>query len=346
MYVKKIYGFDYIKIIAASLIVLHHYQQVFVCQFSGFNFYGGRIGFGYLVELFFTISGFLTIYSDKKKICAEKFGGGHLLHKLIRVCPMAIISIFVCLILKTIQSVQLHDNQLALLWNVKALVANFMLLFAGYPYFEMIGINNPIWYICVLIQCYVVYYILDWFVQKFNLKRCVIYIFILLSCMVLYYFKLLNEASFRGITSFAIGILLFIMGNFTTEYIHNKRQLIGRICMLLIVAFCPLIFLGIKQRWILQFLLYPLLVFGCYHLDLKGNTLISKASDISFDVYIWHYPLMVCMQIICLRIEVIHSYNIMFMFLLLSWCYAFVLWKYIDLPLRRLGRRLYKIYGK
>lgn len=63
---NKIYGFDYAKIIAASFLLFHHYQQVFDCQFSGINFYGGKIGFGLLVELYFTISGFLTLYSEQR----------------------------------------------------------------------------------------------------------------------------------------------------------------------------------------------------------------------------------------------------------------------------------------
>lgn len=64
MQTKKIFGFDYIKIIAASLLVFHHYQQVFACKFAGINFYEGHIQFGFLVELFFTISGYLTLYAE------------------------------------------------------------------------------------------------------------------------------------------------------------------------------------------------------------------------------------------------------------------------------------------
>lgn len=68
---NKIFGFDYAKIIAASFLVFHHYQQVFGCQFSDINFYGGKIGFGLLVELFFTISGFLTLYSEQRQMSAR-----------------------------------------------------------------------------------------------------------------------------------------------------------------------------------------------------------------------------------------------------------------------------------
>jgi len=47
---KRTNSFHYVKIFAASAIVLHHYQQVFTAHFQGINFYGGRLNFGYLVE--------------------------------------------------------------------------------------------------------------------------------------------------------------------------------------------------------------------------------------------------------------------------------------------------------
>ena len=62
---RNIQGFDILKIVSATLIVFHHYQQVFKVRFNGINFYDGAFNFGYLVELFFIISGILTLYSDK-----------------------------------------------------------------------------------------------------------------------------------------------------------------------------------------------------------------------------------------------------------------------------------------
>ena len=60
---SDIWLFDIIKPVAATLIVFHHYQQVFKCVFPGINFYDGFFNFGYFVELFFMISGFLTLYT-------------------------------------------------------------------------------------------------------------------------------------------------------------------------------------------------------------------------------------------------------------------------------------------
>jgi len=56
---KRNYGLDFLKIVATILIVFHHYQQVLNVEFAGINFFGGKFYFGYLVELFFLISGFL-----------------------------------------------------------------------------------------------------------------------------------------------------------------------------------------------------------------------------------------------------------------------------------------------
>lgn len=48
---------DFIKIVATSLIVCHHFQQVLEVKFEYINFFYGSFYFGYLVEMFFIISG-------------------------------------------------------------------------------------------------------------------------------------------------------------------------------------------------------------------------------------------------------------------------------------------------
>jgi len=59
---------DFLKIIATILIVFHHYQQALNVEFTQINFFGGKFYFGYLVELFFLISGFLMFnYIEKIK---------------------------------------------------------------------------------------------------------------------------------------------------------------------------------------------------------------------------------------------------------------------------------------
>ena len=57
---------DIMKISGATLIVLHHYQQGTGIVLRHIAFYGGKFNFGYVVELFFLISGLLTYRTFKK----------------------------------------------------------------------------------------------------------------------------------------------------------------------------------------------------------------------------------------------------------------------------------------
>ena len=73
---ERYYNLDLIKSIAAVFIVFHHYQQMANVKFDGINFFGGSFYWGYLVELFFLISGFVMAVSDRKgKNIIQKFLG-------------------------------------------------------------------------------------------------------------------------------------------------------------------------------------------------------------------------------------------------------------------------------
>lgn len=57
---QRDYTLDFIKICATIIIIFHHYQQVTGAFFENkINFWNGKFYFGYVVELFFILSGFL-----------------------------------------------------------------------------------------------------------------------------------------------------------------------------------------------------------------------------------------------------------------------------------------------
>lgn len=65
---QREYSLDFIKILATVFIVFHYYQQVIGVYFDkGINFYNGKFYFGYMVELFFVLSGYF-MYSYIEKI--------------------------------------------------------------------------------------------------------------------------------------------------------------------------------------------------------------------------------------------------------------------------------------
>ena len=79
METKRKNGLDILRIIATVLIIFHHYQQA-VGDFQGsrISFYSGRFYFGYIVELFFVMSGFLAFhYAEKIQKALDNWGEYH-----------------------------------------------------------------------------------------------------------------------------------------------------------------------------------------------------------------------------------------------------------------------------
>lgn len=267
---------------------------------------------------------------------------------------MIFIAILMCLLFKTCISIISADGALADLWNIKTLIANFGLVFSGYPYFEMMGINNPVWYICVLIQCYILYYLLEWILRKKMIgKNCyvrlVIYISVILLSMLYYHHGILNGATFRGFVSFSIGILLYIINEEVKSrgIINDSSRILVNLALFIAALLsCTVVGLGIDQREVLQFFVFPLLVWIMININFPRIDIISKLGDISFELYIIHYPLMVLLQLILSITGFLcdNSYFTMLLFLICSWYIAWLMWKFLDLPMRIRIKELEKKY--
>ena len=95
-----------------------------------------------------------------------------------------------------------------------------------------------------------------------------------------------------------------------------------------------------------SFAVFPIFVFGLINLNIEVPKAVSQLGDISFEVYIFHYPLMVLIQLISeiTGFYISHSYLIMILFLVFVWIAAWLMWKLLDLPLRRKMRELEKRY--
>ena len=325
---KNILGLDILKVLSASLIVFHHYQQVFKVQFEGINFYEGAFNFGYLVELFFMISGFLTLYSAK--------AGGilrELMHKLQRIFPMAMLACVFTLLVKSVRS-----ENLSALWNVKTLMANFLLIFSGWPYFSMIGINNPTWYLCILVQCYLMYYFLRWIKEKLQVCWVIVTAVLVVLVFLGKNTGVMQSSTFRGMEAFFIGVSLCEI----KDKISKKMWVAGCACL---ISLALLILLPSQQRRIVVLIVFPVLILLSAWWDCAENQAVHRTANqlsrISFEVYIWHYPLMALEQMIA-RVwgfEVKRTYFSMLSFTLLIWLLAWPLYKYVERPINEMIRK-------
>jgi len=86
------YNLDLLKVIATIFILFHHYQQYICGSFTnGLNFYGGIYNFGYMVELFFILSGYF-MFPYIREIQLNKSFKSFFMPRYLRLIPLVAIA--------------------------------------------------------------------------------------------------------------------------------------------------------------------------------------------------------------------------------------------------------------
>lgn len=322
---QREYSLDVIKIIATVIIIFHHYQYVTGAKFEqGINFLDGKFYFGYVVELFFVLSGyFMYPYIDKIKSGKIKF---HVffLKRWFRFAPLVTLSaitfeIFLVCYRHLYQVPWMDIN--TTFWGT---VLSSVLMQAGWG-FSNHCVNDPIWYISVLMLCSVIFYGLVYIAKRKNIP--VIYLFIIMILIGVsidtYGINLpfLTTSSSRGYYAFFSGIILaWILQN-------NAISIKAEIISILIVLGIPLLiiyhndFMSAGINYTMTFIYYPALivVFKSRILSVLCNwRIIGVLGKISFDVYVWHNPFYILLYIV---IKVFH-WNLDLLSVKTMVCYA------------------------
>ena len=217
---RHFYSLDFLKIISTFIIVFHHYQQVTETVYDkGINFYYGRFYFGYFVELFFIISGFLTykyisLIKNDSLIFKDFF-----IKKTFRYYISVPITVISFAFIECLYYLKFHFMTINRFDIFNIISSCFLVQHWGL--FDNPMLNNPIWYISVLIFCYIVFYFICWFSKIFKFDET--YFFILFVLIGLYIkfqdlnLLFLNSYLYRGYVSFFLGLLLFKIYN-TIQY--------------------------------------------------------------------------------------------------------------------------------
>ena len=323
-------GLDLLKALAATCIVFHHYQQVFQCRFPAFNFFGGKFIVGYVVELFFMISGFLALYMlspEKTRFVRE------LLHKFLRIYPIPTLACLAALLIKSASAYLAADRAaLEKLWRAKTLFANFLLVFRGWTRFTMTGVNNPTWYLCILIHCYVLFYAMAWLADRCRIKRIFLFAAIVAVELLLKRRDVICEEGVRGLESFFLGVFLCSM----VQWRPPKKSLVAALGIAGTIVSVLLILnkSDWKQNYIVSFGIYPWLILAAYVFPWKSE-LARKLGKISFDVFVWHYPLIALERLI---LELLHftpnrNHFTMLLFGAFVWAFSWLMYSFAEKPL-------------
>lgn len=338
---KYLGGLDALKIFATLGIVFHHYQQDFGVRFKEFNFYGGLFDFGLLVELFFMISGFLLRYNDdnEDKDYILKFT-----KKIIRLWPMAAISSAFVIFLGFESKILLgkwYEEISVSIWNW---FISIFLLFQGNAFGDVYGLNNPVWYLCVLLICYVIYYFICFRCCNITIERIFFILMIFVGSGIIQYGISLPFATIqngRGYVAFFIGVILCdVCRNISQKKVLLCATIGGGFFMgLLIFAYETV---NANLRMILNFVIYPTIIVWAVCLEfvnrICNNKIINFFGKTSYEVYIWHYPFTLLINILAayFSIEIKHTYGTMLAYAILIEIIAVFVYKLVENPLTKL----------
>lgn len=335
------YSLDVIKILATIIIVFHHYQQTIGGHFKFIDFYGGKFYFGYIVELFFLLSGyFMYRYIDKIKngLNFKKF----FKKRYLRFFPLVALTSIVYSVLLYIYTNVLHLKWFGYKVSLWGTIISSLCISEGFGLSNPC-INYPNWYISVLLICFIVFYIL---VQiSIKNKIPINYLFIIMIIIGFgirtYNIKLpfMTPNVARGYYSFFFGLLLY---DILMKYKINR--FIKIISLLFVILIPILIHYDIPifkdVNYLMTFLYYPalIIIFKYTRINkLFKKSFISTISEVTFDVYLWHNVLLLfmCLLIKAFKITInLASLKIMICFTIASFIVGFVSYYVFEKPIK------------
>ena len=295
---RRDHALDFIKVVAILLIVFHHYQQDSGAYFDwGINFYHGNFYFGYVVELFFILSGMFMLPYIKRigdGLTLKRF----YLKRALRLLPLVAIAACAYEFMVLIYWHTFHERLFDKTFDLWGIVIDSLGVQDGWV-FANPGVNNPTWYVSVLLLCYLVFYLTTTLAHRLKVSPYYLYGAVVLWGIAINTYELdlpfMTYTSGRGYWAFFTGVLLAAAFKARPNL---PKPLVG-ICAFILVTFPALIHFrpDIESlRYLLVFIFYPSLIVIARVPQV--NRLfefkwIETLSKVSFDVYIWH---VVCLQ--------------------------------------------------
>ncbi len=305
---KRDYSLDFIKIIATVFIIFHHYQQVTGVYFeNGINFCNGKFYFGYMVELFFVLSGFF-MYSYIEKIQRLEISFPKFYFKRLgRLFPLLLMGAIGYEVLLVIYQSLYQSTWFDLKPNFWGIVISSLGIQDGWA-LPNPCVNNPTWYISVLMLCYVIFYFIVYLAKRLSIKPQYLFLFMIFLGMGINTYGInlpfLNASSCRGYYAFFFGLLLAGVIN---EYDFGIFLSMISIAILAVITYLIVNhyeFMSNGINYIMTFIYYPALIILCKSkivAKILNRKFIGTLGKISFDVFIWHNPFYLLLYI-CIKI--------------------------------------------
>lgn len=351
MAAQRVYALDFLKIVATLLIVLHHYQQVQKVHFEhGINFYGGRFYFSYFVELFFVLSGFF-LYGYIERIRDGMRFSKFFFRRYLRFQPLQAISVVVYA-----ASVIAFGRLYGFPWDAdhpitpSGVITASLGIQSGWV-FPNPYINNPTWFISVLLLCYVAFFLIVAFARRLSLPAWPFFALMSLLGIVLLSYSIelpfLNMTAGRGYFAFFWGLLLACLLNAWEPPVSINT---AALCIAIIFPFVSA-FANIAKLSVLYYSSVTLLFFTALIMVFRTriiqrwfrSTVWSALAGVSFNVYMWHTVIFVIAADYFFLIGKVPAFNnplTIACFLVVIYLFGYLSWRFIDRPMQRFVKKI------
>ena len=287
-----------LKLLATIAIVLAHYQQTTGAVFEkGINFFNGAFNWGFMVELFFILSGYFA-YGYIKKIDSQETFFTFWRKKYIRFLPLLFITGVATMLVLFWMRIKFGSAFTYSLWACLGGMFGF-----GRWFSTDIVLNNPTWYIDVLLLCYAVFYYATYLAKKRQTNPASAYLVV--ACIGILMYELVNKykISLPFISSYiARGLICFFFGLLLRELLEKFELHKNPTCISLsTLYFIGFVYYFINQPDFLQDKLYYIMCFTVFPAvivmfkvefiqKLCSAKLFTHLSNVTYHTFMWHTP--------------------------------------------------------
>jgi len=363
---KRLYLLDLARAIAATCVVLHHYQHFYLgtdYQGDAFNkthqpFYQILEPFyefgSVAVQFFFVLSGFIFFMFYRKKIFEKTINfKNFFILRISRLYPLHLLTLIIVLILQQIFYSNFSEYFIYKQNDLSRFISH-LFLFQEWGLVEgTSSFNAPSWSISVEIFLYITFFVVSIFFIK-NLFQS--FITVILTTVIYIFLQ-------PSLGTLILGLLLFYVGGFTfflyvfIKNFEKKNYLIFLIILVNIIVFGKFLsqffltqqnsidyLIGNKLNLLLYYIKFPLIIINLSLIQLFKNDIgknIQVFGDISYTIYLVHFPVQLVFALINKKIfEINFDENYFFITYFLSvFLISFLIYKFYELPTKKIIRK-------
>lgn len=236
------------------------------------------------------------------------------------------------------------------IWTV---AKNFFLIAVGgaFPFDDTY--NLPSWYLCVLLLCYMWYWIICHLANRFKILPIWLFLFMsLLGTGIVAYginIPFFNYWSGRGYSTFFFGLVFVELIRRISRIFANKMVSMACLSIIIGTIICGLLFPYVflySQNFVLSFIFYPALIgfltTSTYINKVFNHRFFGVIGGISFEIYIWHFTLLIPIMTIGKYLGILDKFNDTTLFWVIVYTVLFstIAYFFLEKPLRAWVQKL------